>query len=96
VTKVRRSLKEVCKDLSDGWIRAANQFKDRRLCAKQIEHVEIRKNGNPRRARKNNFNYVAQINQVSGSPSVEEYRISAKPIETAAGEMVDTGTAALR
>jgi hypothetical protein len=60
----------------------------------QIEQVEIRKNGNPRGARKNNFNYVAQINQVSGSPSVEEYRISAKPIETAAGEMVDTGTAA--
>jgi len=59
-----------------------------------IEHVEIRKNGNPRRTRKNTFNYVAQINQVSGSPSVEEYRISARPIETAAGEMIDTGTAA--
>jgi hypothetical protein len=60
----------------------------------QIEHIEIRKNGSLRRARKSTFNYVAQINQVSGSPSVEEFRVSANRLETAPGEMIDTGTAA--
>jgi hypothetical protein len=61
----------------------------------RIEHVEIGRKGNPRRARKTNFNYVAQINQAaSGSPSVEEYRTSATATDTAERQMADTGTAA--
>jgi hypothetical protein len=61
----------------------------------RIEHVEIGRNGNPHRARKTNFTYVAQINQsASGSPSVEEYRTSEAADENIHGQLVDTGTAA--
>jgi hypothetical protein len=61
----------------------------------RIEHVEISGRGNRRPARKNSFNYVAQINQAaSGSPSVEEYRTSTSVAQTPEMQMVDTGTAA--
>ena len=61
----------------------------------RIEHIEISRKGNPRRARKTNFTYVAQINQsASGSPSVEEYRTSEAADGNAHGQLVDTGTAA--
>jgi hypothetical protein len=63
----------------------------------RIEHVEIGKKGNLRRAEKTVFNYVAQINLTgSGSPSVEEYRTSEglDGDENTHGKMIDTGTAA--
>lgn len=61
----------------------------------RIEHVEISRRGNRRTTRRNNFNYVAQINQAtSGSPSVEEYRTGTSLNEAPETQMVDIGTAA--
>ncbi len=60
----------------------------------RIEHTEIGRKGNPHRARKTSFNYVAQINQnSSGSPSVEEFRTNTIENDAAEAGVIDTGTA---
>jgi hypothetical protein len=59
----------------------------------RIEHTEISRKGNPHRARKTSFNYVAQINQTtSGSLSVEEFRTNTIENDAPETGLVDTGT----
>jgi len=60
----------------------------------QIEHMEVPKKGHLRTVTKRTFNYVAQINQEAGAPSVEEYRNGTDPEVTADTQVYDTGSAA--
>jgi hypothetical protein len=60
----------------------------------QIEHMEVPKRGHLRTMTKNTFNYVAQINQLAGAPSVEEFRSGTAPEVTADTAVYDTGSAA--
>jgi hypothetical protein len=60
----------------------------------QIEHLEVPKRGHLRTMTKNTFNYVAQINQLAGAPSVEEFRSGTRPEVTADTAVYDTGSAA--
>jgi hypothetical protein len=60
----------------------------------QIEHMEVPKRGHLRTVTKHTFNYVAQINQQAGAPSVEEFRSGTDPEVTADTAVYDTGSAA--
>jgi hypothetical protein len=60
----------------------------------QIEHMEVPKRGHLRTMTKHTFNYVAQINQQAGAPSVEEFRSGTDPEVTADTAVYDTGSAA--
>jgi len=60
----------------------------------QIEHMEVARKGHLRIVTKRTFNYVAQINQEAGAPSVEEYRDGPSPEVSPDTEVYDTGTAA--
>lgn len=60
----------------------------------QIEHMEVHKKGHLRIVTKHTFNYVAQINQEAGAPSVEEYRSGTSPEVSPETEVYDTGSAA--
>ena len=60
----------------------------------QIEHMEVPKRGHLRTVTKHTFNYVAQINQQAGAPSVEEFRSGTDPEVTSDTAVYDTGSAA--
>lgn len=60
----------------------------------QIAHIKISKNGHVRVVANRTFNYVAQISQDAGAPSVEEYRRGTQPeVDNEVG-LYDTGSAA--
>jgi hypothetical protein len=60
----------------------------------QIEHMEVAKRGHLRTVTKRTFNYVAQINQEAGAPSVEEFRSGTEAEVTPETTVYDTGSAA--
>lgn len=60
----------------------------------QIEQVEVPKRGHLRTVTKHTFNYVAQINQEAGAPSVEEFRKGTDAEVTSDTAVYDTGSAA--
>jgi len=60
----------------------------------QIQHTEFRKDGRPRGVSRDTFNYVAQINDEAGGPSVEEYRTGKHQDTTTEPRFYDTGSAA--
>lgn len=60
----------------------------------QIEHTEASKKGHLRTMTKRTFNYVAQISDTAGVPSVEEYRKGAEPEVGSDTAVYDTGSAA--
>jgi hypothetical protein len=92
-TDIPCPLPELLQGASDGVERLVHDL-HRFSARERVELIEISRRGNPHKTGKNNFNYVAQINQAAtGSPSVEEYRTSSSPI-LGAGQMIDTGTPA--
>lgn len=60
----------------------------------QIEHMESPKRGHLRTMTKRTFNYVAQITETAGAPSVEEYRKGSEPEVGSDTAVYDTGSAA--
>jgi hypothetical protein len=60
----------------------------------QIEHMETARRGHLRTMTKRTFNYVAQISETAGAPSVEEYRVGSEPEVGSDTVVYDTGSAA--
>jgi hypothetical protein len=60
----------------------------------QIQHMEVPKRGHLRTMTRRTFNYVAQISDIAGAPSVEEYRVGSEPEVGPDTAVYDTGSAA--